>query len=171
MTYSRTVSQTRTFNITHARHLATKLATDLKRLQRFYGKPSDGEIDSYETEAIILLRSGFLGMVKYGFQRDGNWIQPTLRYTAQDLAGGAAADQHPGRVIPRADVVGASFGSYLTYSEAWRQASLAEREAVERQLPFRRVPGVEPGLNGHFVADLCYSSGGVALKRSSLRSW
>lgn len=83
----------------------------------------------------------------------------------------AAADQDPGRVLPGADVRGASFHSYLTYSEAWWRASLSERAAVEQRLPFRRVSADEPGVNGQFVADRYYSSGGRALNRSSLRSW
>ena len=45
MTYSYT--QTTTFTITHARHLVAKVATDLKRMQRFYGSPNDDDIVDY----------------------------------------------------------------------------------------------------------------------------
>lgn len=171
MTNSLTVSHSQTFTVTHARHLAAKVATDLKRMQRFYGRPSDREIDYYEAEAIELLKAGYLGTVKYGFRRNGSLVPPTLLYTAHDLAAGAAADQNPGRVFPGADIRGADFYSYLTYSQAWWQASPAEREAVEQRLPFRRESAAEPGLNGRFVSDRSYSSGGRALNRSSLRSW
>lgn len=171
MTYSHTVSQTETFNVTHARHLAAKLATDLKRMQRFYGEPSDDWIDAYQTEATELLRVGHLGTAWYGFRRDGRWVRPTLRYTAQDLAGGTAADQDPGRVLPGADVRGASFYSYLTYGAAWSLASAEELAALAARLPFHRTPAPAPGTSGHFVADRYYSSGGRALNRSSLRSW
>ena len=41
MSNSFTISEATTFTITHARHMAAKVATDLKRIQRFYGKPSD----------------------------------------------------------------------------------------------------------------------------------
>ena len=44
MSYSYTVTESTTFTVTHARHIAAKVATDLKRLQRFYGKPSDSAI-------------------------------------------------------------------------------------------------------------------------------
>ena len=171
MTNSLTVSYSRTFTVTHARHLAAKVATDLKRMQRFYGRPSDRRINDYEAEVIELLKAGYLATVKYGFQRSGCWVPPTLLYTAHDLAAGAATDQDPGRVSPGADVRGAHFYSYLTYSQAWWQASPSEREAVEKRLPFRRESADEPGLNGQFVADRYYSSGGRALNRSSLRSW
>ena len=171
MTYSYTESHTKTFTVTHARHLAAKVATDLKRMQRFYDAPSDRDIDDYETEATELLKAGYLGTVWYGFRRGGCWIPPTLCYTDHDLLAGTTADDDPGRVVPGADVRGASFYSYLTYSAAWAWAPLSDREAVQQRLPFRRVAAAEPGLNGHFVPDRCYSSGGRTLTRSSLRGW
>ena len=171
MTYSYTQSHTGTFTVTHARHLAAKVATDLKRMQRFYGAPSDQAIDDYETEATELLKAGYLGTVSYGFRRGGSWIAPTLRYTAHDLLVDTAADDDPGRVVPGADVRGASFYSYLTYSSAWLDASAEERKATESRLPFQRTPAAEPGMNGYFIPDRQYSSGGRTLNRSSLRDW
>ena len=76
-------------------------------------------IAEYEAEIIEFLKAGYLGTVTYGFRRDGNWIEPTLRYTARDLAGGAANDDDPGRVRPGANTIGATFYSYLTYSSSW----------------------------------------------------
>lgn len=67
--------------------MAAKVATDLKRFQRLYGSPSDRAIASYEAELIEFLKAAYLGTVTYGFRRDGKWIEPTLRYTARDLAG------------------------------------------------------------------------------------
>ena len=92
MSYSITRSETETFTLTHARHMAAKVATDLKRLQRFYGRPTDAEISQYELEVTEFLKANYLGVVTYGFQRDGKWIEPTLRYTARDLQGAAAND-------------------------------------------------------------------------------
>ena len=87
--------------------MAAKVATDLKRMQRLYGSPSDADIASYETEVIDLLKAGYLGTVTYGFRRDNDWIEPTLRYTAHDLAGGpptttilAASGQAPISAAP-----------------------------------------------------------------------
>ena len=107
MSYSITATETRTFTLTHARHLAAKVATDLKRLQRLYGELSDARIEQFEGEATELLRQGYLQSVTYGFQRNGNWIEPTLRYTARELADGGI-DDDPGRVRPGANVEGAS---------------------------------------------------------------
>ena len=42
-----------TFTVTHAKELAVKVATDLKRMQRFYNEPSDNLIADYELEITI----------------------------------------------------------------------------------------------------------------------
>ena len=171
MSYSYTLAETTTFTLTHAIHMAAKVATDLKRMQRFYRHPSDDDIAGYEAEVIALLKSGYLGTVTYGFKRDGNWIEPTLRYTARDLAGAAANDDDPGRIRPGADVVGAIFYSYLTYSAAWDALSVAERTNFKKSLPFQRGGAPEPGVNGYLCEDRTYSSGGRALYRASVRSY
>ena len=169
MTYSYT--QTTTFTITHARHLVAKVATDLKRMQRFYGSPSDNDIVDYAIEAVELVKDGYLGKVAYGFRRNGSWIEPTVIYSARDLMGSSAADDDPGRIRPRANMSGATFYSYLTYSDKWRTLSPADRSAYVERLPFKRTPASEPGVDGYFVRDLTYSAGGRALDRSIVKSY
>lgn len=171
MTSSYTLSGTVTFTLTHAKHIAARVATDLKRIQRLYGSPGDEWITAYEAEAIELMKAGYLGTVTYGFQRDGHWIEPTLRYTARDLAGMTASDDDPGRIRPGADVTGATFSSFLTFSNAWDRLTPPEKEAFRAGLPFRRGTGDEPGVNGYLAPDLTYSAGGRALDRSSVRSF
>ena len=171
MTTSYTLNATETFTVTHARHMAAKVGTDLKRMQRLYGLPSDADIAKYEAEVIEFLKSGYLGTVTYGYRRDGQWITPTLRYTARDLAGIAANDDDPGRVPASANVNGASFYSYLTYSAAWDTASQADKSSFGTRLPFQRPGAPEPGVNGYFSDDRIYSSGGRALNRASVRSY
>jgi hypothetical protein len=61
MSDSYSYTESKAFTVTHARHMAAKVATDLKRMQRFYGKPSDESIADYETEATEMLRAGYLG--------------------------------------------------------------------------------------------------------------
>jgi hypothetical protein len=151
--------------------MAAKVSTDLKRLQRFYERPTDAAIVNYEAEIIDLLKAGYLGTVTYGFKKEGNWIEPTLYYTARDLVGIAANDDDPGRVRPGADIKGASFSSYLTYSPAWDKLSSNAQEAFKQNLPFQRQGAAEPGVSGYFQDDLTYSSGGRALNRASLRSF
>ena len=171
MSNSYTTTDTITFNRTHAKHIAAKVATDLKRVQRFYYKPSDDRINAYEAEAIELLKEGFLDTVIYGFRRNGVWIEPTLRYTAWDLAGASAVDDDPGRIRPGEDISGASFYSYLICSSAWDRLTKQEKEAFSSRLPFQRTGAPEPGINGYWSGDLIYSAGGRALDRSSLRGY
>ncbi|EPX84735.1 hypothetical protein [Salipiger mucosus] len=170
MSYSLTVSESSTFTVTHARHMAAKVATDLKRLQRFYGSPSDTSISNYESEAIALMKAGYLNYVWYGFKRNGLWIEPTLKYTAQDLCNGSV-DDDPGKIRPGADISGASFASYLTYSPKWHALSTAEQDAFERGLPYIRTGAAEPAVNGYLANDKTYSSGGRALERAMVRSF
>lgn len=171
MSDSYTILDSITFNVTHARHMGAKVAADLKRLQRFYHEPSDARIANFETEIIELLKTGYLGTVTYGFKRDGKWVEPTLQYTARDLTGTSANDDDPGRVRPGADTDGASFYSYLTYSPTWNKLTFSEQEAFKKQLPFQRGGANEPGVNGYFIDDRMYSSGGRALNRASVRSF
>jgi hypothetical protein len=151
--------------------MATKVATDLKRLQAFYGDPPDHLIDQFEKEVIELLKGGYLGKVTYGFKRNGNWIEPTLQYTARDLSGVFANDDDPGRIRPGKDISNATFYSYLIYSNAWNNLSQAERADFEHHLPFKRGGASEPGVTGYLNSDRTYSSGGQALDRASVRSF
>lgn len=172
MSCSYTLTETESFTVTHARHMAAKVATDLKRMQRlYYGRPGDASIADYEAEITEFLKEGYLGTVTYGFRRDGKWIEPTLQYTARDLAGSAANDDDPGRVRPGANIDGASFYSYMTYSAAWDRLTDAEKDAFRRRLPFTRSGAPEPGVDGYLSNDRTYSSGGRALNRASVRSY
>jgi len=171
MTASYSISKTESFTHTDARKLGAKVATDLKRMQRFYGYPSDSCIADFEAEIVELLKVGYLGTVTYGFKREGQWIEPTLRYTARDLAGGAANDDDPGKVRPGANITGATFASFLSYGNAWNRASEAERAAFEKGLPLQRGTAPEPGVNGYLTDDRTYCSGGRALNRASVRGY
>lgn len=171
MASSFTVSESASFTITHARHMAAKVAADLKRMQRLYGSPSDSDIAHYEGEVVALLKAGYLGTVSYGFRRDGKWVEPTLRYTARELAGGSANDEDPGKIRPWADITGASFYSYLTYSAAWEGLSSEQQASFKSTLPVKRGSASEPGINGYLESDRSYSAGGWALGRSSVRGY
>lgn len=168
---SYTITESTTFTVTHARHMASKVSADLKRMQRFYGHPSDSDITDYENEAIELLKAGYFGTLTVGFLRGGQWVEPTLRYTARDLAGMAANDDDPGRVLPGRDISGATFHNYMTYSAAWDALSESERDAFKRRMPFYRTGMAQPTVNGYMVDDKTYSAGGRALSRASVRAY
>jgi hypothetical protein len=164
-----TITVSQTFTATNAKYLASKVRADLKRVQRFYGSPSDAWIDLYESELAAYLKEGYLGVVTYGFQRNGRWIEPTLRYTASELSAGA--NDNPGAVRAGADTSGASFTSFLEYSLNWYLAGTADKDSFKGSLPFERGTGVTPGISGYLEADRTYTSGGVALSRFSVRGW
>ena len=170
MSYSSTYNETTTFTLSHARHIASKVAADLERMRCFYGSPTESWILEFEQELAILLRNGFVQEVTYGFCRNGQFIEPTLRYTAESLAG-SAPDNDPGRVMPGANVAGATFYSFLSYTPSWLRATEAKRTAVTLELPFQRGVGAEPSVNGYLVADRLYSAGGRSLARSTVRSF
>jgi hypothetical protein len=167
---SSTYSISESFTITHARQMAAKVATDLLRMQRFYGVPSISDLAAYEVEVVELLKAGYLATVTYGFRRNGEWIPPTLRYTAAELSGDGP-DDDPGRLRPGSDVSNASFYSYLIYSSAWDSKSGSSQEAFKKTLPFQRTGASEPGVSGYFEEDRIYSAGGRKLTRSSVRSY
>lgn len=160
-------SYTTTFTLTNAKYLASKILTDLKRMQRFYGKPSDKQIEDYGNEVILLLNNGYLDTVTYGFKKNDKWIEPTIRYTAQQLSSGL--DDDPGRISTNANIDGATFYSFLTYSNKWDQLNATEKENFEKTLPFSRSEAPELQINGYWQSDKTYSSGGATLNRTSVK--
>ena len=70
-----------------------------------------------------------------------------------------------------ANVSGATFYSYLTYSPTWDQLTQAAKDTFKTQLPFQRSGAAEPGVTGYLSDDRTYSSGGRALNRASVRSY
>ena len=68
-----TTTRSETFTVTHAWHIGVKIGTDLKRMQRFYGQPSDQEVSDYEKEVVALLLGDYLDWVTYGFYKHGQW--------------------------------------------------------------------------------------------------
>lgn len=168
MSTSFTVSDTETFNITHARKIASKLATDLLRFQSLYGSPSDEWIDDYEAEMVQLLKHDVVDNAVYGFKRNGKWTEAAVRYKA--LPGGTlVTDDDPGKIRPRLDIKGASFTSFLSYNSNWQNLTTEEREAIKRGCPFQRSSGEAPPLeSGYWKDDLNYTAGGRGLGRSTV---
>ena len=168
--YTTTGTISDTFTITHARHIASKVATDLLRFQRFYGSPNNHRIDLYEAELTILLKYDAVDTVIYGFQRNGLWTMASARYVA--LPGGSIrTDDDPGKIRPGFDVRNASFASFLTYSSRWWNLSATVRAHIKSELPFPRGSGSSSGLEtGSWAEDRNYSAGGRGLGRSTVRN-
>ena len=60
MSNSFTFSESQSFTLTHAKQIASKVATDLKRMQRFYNSPSDDRIKAFEEELIQFLKGDYI---------------------------------------------------------------------------------------------------------------
>lgn len=167
---SNSFSTTNTFTLTHAKYLASKVATDLKRFQRLYGGvPSDQIIADYEGELTELLKHDGVDAATYGFKRNGVWTQAVVKYVTSS-GGVLLVDDDPGKIRANLDVSGASFTSYLTYSQKWWSIPEPERAYIKARLPVQRTTGDEPGLEtGHWQNDLNYGAGGRALARSTVK--
>jgi hypothetical protein len=165
-----TYNESESFSIIDARKIASKVATDLKRMQRFYnGVPSDVTIDRYEKELAVLLYYDVVASVAYGFKRNGAWTEATVRYTA--LPGGSLqADDDPGKIRPNLDVAGASFYSFLSLNGNWSKLTATQQAAVESESGVSRGNGDTPPLEaGYWNTDLTYSAAGRGLGRATVR--
>ena len=169
MSMSYVTTDSETFTIAHARRIASKVATDLLRFQRFYGSPSDEWIDKYEGELVVLLKRDVVANVVYGFKRNGMWTEAAVRYTA--LPGGTLlADDDPGKIRPNLDIAGASFTSFLAYNGNWDTLTAQEQAAIEGECPFQRTTSSAPSLEAEYWAnDLNYAAGGRGLGRASVK--
>jgi hypothetical protein len=167
-----TYTTSRTFTITHARYVTSKIAADLRQLQLFYGYPHDADIESYAEEAALLLRDGYLERVDYGFRREdpalgSQWVL-LLRYTARN---GLLEDDHAGRVPPRVDIADTRFWSFLSYSGKFFALSEALRAQVTAALPIKRSSAREAGFAiGTWSGALTYSTADQGVARSVFRA-
>lgn len=166
MTFTHTYTDA--FTHTSAKHVASKVAADLRYMQALYGSPPDDWIQKYNDELVELLAGGYVDTVMYGFKRDEKWIA-AIRYIA-DLSGNLTTDDRAGKVPHGADVTGLSATSYLIRSKKWWDLTDAQRAAIEAKLPFKRAGAAEPGVaGGHWEEDRAYSANGGGMRRSILR--
>jgi Bacterial HORMA domain family 1 len=162
MSYSYTLSET--FSITHARHIASRLAGDMRLMNAYYDYPSLVSIDNFLEEIAQLLAKGYLATFEIGFKGNGRRVF-SLYYEV--LVDGTLSDSRSGGVPAGHDVGGAAPFNYLTHSAAWFALSQSERDAFEAILPVQRTPGPEPvDGDGYWVAeDRSYASGGTGMRR------
>jgi hypothetical protein len=159
--------------MTHAHHVASKVATDLKRMQRLsHGNiPTEQDISNYQGEAAFLLEKECLEEVIYGFisNTSGKWLY-AVKYKAR--YGQLIGDSDDPGGISLGDVNNSYFNSFLIYSQKWFDLPHNERESFMRALPIQRVPGSEPGIEGGgswSYEDRNYSSGAIHLGRAIAR--
>ena len=113
MTTSYTLTET--FSIVHARHISSRVAGDMRLMNRYYGYPSESAIENYLEEIAQLLGNGYLATFEIGFKRDGRRLF-TLHYDVR--ADGTLTDSRAGGVPVGIDITGATKLNFLTHSAA-----------------------------------------------------
>jgi hypothetical protein len=164
---TQTYTTTSTFTTSDARRVGGKVVADLRQMQQAYGRPSDQDIENYLGELVSLLSDGYLDTVMYGFKKDGAWLPATLRYTALSLGTTGDGDRS-GTVKRGVETSGASFTSYLTYSQNWWNLGDDARARYKAGLPIQRVSGEEPKAPGGWIEDKTYIAGGGGVRRAVL---
>jgi hypothetical protein len=164
MSSSYTTTSSTSYTTSNAKYVASKVQTDLRQFQRWYGEPSDAWIDAYHDELVVLSSRGLVDRVKYGFQRNGSWVL-TLEYAFR-YDGTLVGDDRAGGVRHEFNRNGAVFCSYLYFSSAWDRLSPSERAAVSKLLPFDRTTGDEARYAaGRYASDRTYSIDGSGASR------
>lgn len=159
---------TTTFTRTHARHIASKIAADLRQMNRFYGQPSEAMIGNYFDEVTELLAKGYLRLFEDGFETSDGRRAVSVRYEVR--ADGTLADDKSGRVYPGTDISNATHFNFVDYTSAFYNLTQAERDAFKATLPVQRTYGTDRiDGTGYWVRDRSYASGGVGAERGMFR--
>ena len=160
-------SHTTSFTRTHAREIASKVAADLRQMNRLYDKPNEAKIQNLIKEFVEFVVNGYMRSIEYGFKRDGDWVL-SARYEIR--ADGTVADTGPGGLYAHADVDGLPFYSYLDYSDKWWELAEQQRQGFCEGIPVKRSGADAPGhAGGYWEGGRSYASGGVGAERKVWR--
>jgi len=165
---TQTFTRSNSFTITHARHLASKVAADMHLCAHYYGTPSEDWIRCYSEELAQYLNEGYLEEYEFGYQRDGVRVV-TWRYKV-DANGSITTDDRAGKVVAYVDIAGASFFNFLTHNLRFSLLSSEQRRKFKESLPVTRVDGSAPtDGRGYWTSDRNYYSGGCGLGRQTFQ--
>ncbi len=168
MSYSYTTTDTDTFTVTHARHLASKIAADMRICSSYYGSPGANAMWDYMEELTPLLKGRYVGEFEFGFKLNGVRIV-CWQYTV-DRFGVIDTDDRAGKLYSSAMLNGATFYSQLTYSSEWELLTEPQKKAILDTLPIQRTIGPSPtDGSGYWVSDRTYSAGGTGISRRTFR--
>lgn len=172
MTYSNTQTRSlsETFTIADAKYLASRIAHGLTLLRLYCGQLTPQKVQDLALEAAILMKFGLLANVKYGYQKDGNWIY-AIGYSVNILGQVEATNGDPSIIDLPTNLDGAEWHSFLTRRRN-QNLSREDLEQVEQLLPIKRSDGTEPGsVNGYWTTDDSYCRNGIGLNRQQFRSY
>jgi hypothetical protein len=163
-------TRTTTFTLTHAKHLASKVAADLYLCSRQYGRPSVGSVEAYQGELAALLADRYVEAYEFGFKRNEKRVL-SWRYTVGP-AGDLQGDSRSGGLVRGVNVADARYFNFLTYNDRWFALTATEQKAIEDTLPIQRTSGLAPGDgNGYWTIERSYSAGGMLMERRVFRPW
>lgn len=163
-----TATATSTFTRTNARHIASKIAADLRQMNTHYGRPFLSDIDDYVEEVTELLVARYLRVFEDGFEDSEGRRVVGVRYEMRE--DGTLADDRAGGVHAGADISRATHYNWVSYSNAFWELTPAERQDFKDQLPVTRTPQEErTDGDGYWERDRSYSSGGVGASRGMFR--
>lgn len=168
-TFTRT--ETATFTITHAKHLASKIAADLNACSRLHGKPSVTAVESYNAELVELLRYGFLSSYEFGFQQDDKRVLSWSYDVTTD--GNIESDDRAGKMSAYVDLDGASFFNYAWYSSKYGSLTSDELLIFKESHSINRTTGDPPSDGAGYWSgtEKNYAAGGTGVSRRSFRSY
>jgi hypothetical protein len=159
---------TSTFTRTNARHIASKIAADLRQMNTFYGYPYLSDIEDYVDEVTELLAAGYLFSFEDGFKKTDSKRVVSVRYVIR--GDGTLADDNAGGVRSGADISEADHFNFVKYTTKFNSLPPDERQGFKDALPVTRSPGEEPtDGNGYWESGRSYASGGVGAERGMFR--
>ena len=164
-------TQSATFTVTHARHVASKIAADLNACSRLHGEPSLSLVEKYNEELVELLRYGYLSEYEFGFQRNDERV---LSWSYQvDESGSISTDDRAGKMSAYIDLSGTSFFNFMTPSSKYYELTSDQQSAFDESHPVNRTPGSPPadGAGYWTSTEKNYSAGGKGVSRRSFRSF
>ncbi|QEG35823.1 HORMA-1 domain-containing protein [Bythopirellula goksoeyrii] len=166
-----TYTQSSTFTVTHAKHLASKIAADLNACSRLHGQPAISSVKSYNEELIELLRNGYLSRYEFGFKCDDKRVL-SWSYDITP-AGNIETDDRAGKMSAYVDLSGTTFFNYVWYSGKYHGMNSDQQATFKGTHPINRTPGDPPadGVGYWTGTEKNYSAGGTEVSRRSFRSY
>ncbi|QDV85400.1 hypothetical protein [Planctomycetes bacterium TBK1r] len=168
-TFTHTASAT--FTITHAKHLASKIAADLNACSRLHGNPSVAAVENYNAELVELFRYGYLSRYEFGFKRDEKRV---LSWSYEvSTSGNIETDERAGKMSAYVDLGGTTFFNYAWYSSKYNSLASDQQSTFKDSHPVNRTSGDPPsdGLGSWSGTEKNYSAGGTGVSRQSFRSY
>lgn len=168
MSYS--TSATQSFTATNAKHLASRVASDLYQCSRLYGRPFESGIPALQDELGVMLTGGYVSTYEFGFKRDEKRV--VTWYYSVDASGNLVGgnDDRSGGIYAHADINGAEYFNFMTYSQKWWDLNSEAKSRVKAQHNIDRGSGEAPADgNGTWYIERTYTSGGVRIDRKSFR--